>query len=282
MAYNADMLKKQYQKKCEKQRIENLLRLRIEIAGLSATEFCKQTGLQKPNLSSIEKGDRDLSLFIIQTYKTYFLENHNLNISTDFLLGYTSVMENEKLSVSDELGLSGKSIEVLKSWKHYKDNPKKLIVSYGVSDLDTLNLLLEDYYDLQEKHRKNGNYANFSIFHYIGTYIFSEHFKKCPTNLIRYRQKSNNPEIGDSLDFLNTNDKITINGETATIVNTYDKSNNKADSDGMTFYNVGNEEEVYQVSFRDMLKAYAKGNIETVIDRIKERIKERKWLNGSH
>lgn len=276
MTYSADILKKQYQKKCKEQRIKNLLRLREEIAGLSQTEFCKQTGFQKSNLSSIEKGDRDLSLFVIQTYKTYFLENYNLDISTDFLLGYTSVMENEKLNVSDELGLTGKSIEVLKSWKQYKNNPMELVASYGVSDLDTLNLLLEDYYDLQEKSHKDGYYSNYSIFHFIGTYLFSEHFKRCPANLIKYRQKSDNPEIGDSFKFLDEKDTITVNGKNATIINTYDKSYYSADGDSMTYYNEDNEKEFYKASFQNMLKAYAKGNIEAVIDRIKERIKERK------
>lgn len=270
--YSADTLKKQYEKKYKEQRIENLLRLREEIAGLSATEFHKQTGIQKSNLSSLECGDRDLSLFNIQAYKTYFSEKHNLNVSTDYLLGYTSAMENETLNISDELGLTGKSIEVLKEWKRYKNNPMKHIVAYGVSDLDTLNLLLEDYYDLQAKHRKKGNYANFSIFHFIGTYIFSEHFKRCPTNNIKYRQKSNDPEIGDSLKLLEDDDAITVNGKKATIINTYDESNNRADSDSMTFYNIDDKDEVYRVSFQNLLMAHCKENIVKVIDRIKERI----------
>ena len=174
------------------------------------------------------------------------------------------------------MGLSGKSITILKNWKQYKNNPLKFSCAYGVSDLDILNLLLEDYYDLQEKHKKNGYYANFSIFHFIGTYIFSEHFKKCPTNNIKYKQESSNPEIGASLKTLSTDDKITVNGKDAIIINTYDKCNNSADSDKMAFYNINNEQEIYQVSFQNMLKAYTQGNIEAIINRIKERIKERK------
>lgn len=276
MGYNADTLKKRYQKDCLEQRKENLLRLREEIAGLSPTEFSNQIGIQKTNLSSLEHGDRDLSLFNIQAYKTYFLENHSLNISVDYLLGYTSVIENGNLSVSNDLGLRGKSIEVLKSWKKFKDAPKHFVVSYGSSDLDTLNLLLEDYYTLQTKAREKGLYANFSIFHYIGNYIFSERFKKCPTDKIKYKHKSNNPELGDLLDTLKNDDDITVNGESATIVSTYDSSNNRADSDSMTFYNTEDEEEIYKISFQDMLKAYTKENIEKIIDRIKERINKGK------
>lgn len=274
--YNTDTLKKQYQKKCQEQRLKNLIRLREEIAELSVTDFCKQTGLQKPNLTAIEKGDRNLSLSNILMYKAFFSEKYALNVSTDFLLGFTSVIENENQNISTELGLSGKSITILKNWKQYKNNPLKFSCAYGVSDLDILNLLLEDYYNLQEKHKKNGYYANFSIFHFIGTYIFSEHFKKCPTNNIKYKQESSNPEIGASLNILSTDDKITVNGKDAIIINTYDKCNNSADSDKMAFYNINNEQEIYQVSFQNMLKAYTQGNIEAIINRIKERIKERK------
>lgn len=275
MDYSASTLKKQYQEKCKKQCKENLLRLRKEIAGLSSTEFCKQIGIQKTNLSSLEHGDRDLSLFNIQAYKTYFSEKHNLNVSVDYLLGYTDIIENEKLNVGNELGLTGKSVEVLKKWKNYKNNPEKLFVSYGTSDLDTLNLLLEDYYDLQAKCDKEGLYANYSIFHFIGNYIFSERFRKCPTNNIKYRKKSNNPEIGDFFEQLKQNDKITVNGETTTIVDIYDAHENSADSDKMTFHNVENEKEFYGVSFQNLLTAYNKENILKIIDRIKNRLNKK-------
>ena len=90
MAYNADTLKKQYQNNYQIQRIANLIELREKIAKLSLTEFSKQIGIQKSNLSSIENGDRDLSLFNIQAYKTFFHEKYTLEISTDYLLGYSN------------------------------------------------------------------------------------------------------------------------------------------------------------------------------------------------
>lgn len=274
MSYSADALKKRYQKNCLELRKQNLVRLRKEIAELSLTEFGEQIGIPKTNLSSLEKGDRDLSLFNIQAYKTFFFENYNLNISTDYLLGYTSVIENGGMNTSNELGLSGKSIEVLKSWNKLKKNPEKFAVSYGVTDINTLNLLLEDYYDLQHGANKKGYYAGFSIFHFIGNYIFSKRFRKCPTNIIKYEHKSINPEIGNPLSVLKIGDTVSADKEERTILNlyTYDERNHEANSDKMAYYNIENTEEVYNVSFQDIFKAYSKENISEIIERIKKRI----------
>lgn len=273
MPYNADALKKQYKKECLEQRKKNLIRLREEIAGLSQTEFSKQTGIQKPNLSCLESGERDMSLFNIQVYKTYFLENHKLNVSTDYLLGYTSVISNAEMNISNKLGLSGKSIEVLKSWNELKKNPKEFAVAYGVTDIDTLNLLLEDYHYLQTNAKKTNNYAGFSIFHHIGNYIFSKHFRKCPQNKIMYKYKPSNSESEWVRTDLNKGDIIKTNNDERTIldINTYDKCNN-GDNGTITIYNIENEDELYAVKFQDMLNAYDKENILTIIDRIKERI----------
>lgn len=116
MPYNADSLKKTYEAHYKKQRIANLIELREEIANLSLTDFSKQIGIQKSNLSSLEKGDRDLSLFNIQAYKTFFREKYNLDISADYLLGYSKnkyANENYQM-ISRVTGLSDKSIDCLK------------------------------------------------------------------------------------------------------------------------------------------------------------------------
>lgn len=121
MAYNADTLKKQYQNNYQIQRIANLIELREKIAKLSLTEFSKQIGIQKSNLSSIENGDRDLSLFNIQAYKTFFHEKYNLDISTDYLLGYSNnkyANENYQM-ISKITGLNDNSIDCLKELQQY-------------------------------------------------------------------------------------------------------------------------------------------------------------------
>ena len=273
MTYNANTLKKQYEEACSKQRRKNLIELREKVAKLSQTEFSRQTGIQKSNLSNLENGDRDLSLFNIQVYKTYFLEKYNLNVSTDYLLGYTSAISNTDMDISNDLGLSGNSIEVLKYWNNLKKNPKKFSISYGATDLDTLNLLLEDYGNIQSKAQETGHYAGFSIFHFIGNYIFSKRFKKCPQNRVMYKYQSNNSENEWMRDTLKNGDIIKTKSEERTIINmsTYDECNN-GDNGNITIFNTENINEIYSIKFQDMLDTYDKQNILTIIDRIKERV----------
>lgn len=121
MSYSADTLKRHYQNNYKKQRISNLVELREKTAKLSLTEFSKQIGIQKSNLSSLENGDRDLSLFNIQAYKTFFHEKYNLDISTDYLLGYSNnkyANENYQM-ISKITGLTDNSIDCLKSLQQY-------------------------------------------------------------------------------------------------------------------------------------------------------------------
>lgn len=277
MIYNANALKKQYKETYSEQSQKNLIRLREEIAGLSQTKFSKEIGIQGPNLSNLENGDREMSLSNIQAYRIYFFENYGLNVSTDYLLGYTSVISNTEMNISNELGLSGKSIEVLKSWNKLKKNPGKFAVAYGVADIDTLNLLLEDYHYMQSESGKAKNYAGFSIFHHIGNYIFSERFRKCPQNKVMYKYKTENSKSEWIRTDLNKGDIVKFDNEERTVldINTYDKRNN-GDNGIITIYNTENEDEVYAVKFQDMLNAYDRKNILSIIDRIKERINKKK------
>lgn len=136
MGYTADGLKKEYKKNYHEQHKKNLIRLREEIAKMSLTEFSKNLGIQKANLSSLEHGDRDLSLFNIQAYKKFFLEKYNIDISTDYLLGYTNNMyADDNYQIASQMtGLSDKSIEVLK-----KFNRKSWLRHY----IEPLNYILE-------------------------------------------------------------------------------------------------------------------------------------------
>ena len=64
-------------------------------------------------------------------------------------------------------GLSDKSIQVLKKWNSFKKEPMKIATTYGNGDLEMLNLILEDYYDLSNRVAENGYIARYSIFHFI-------------------------------------------------------------------------------------------------------------------
>lgn len=133
MAYTSDALKKEYKKETNTQRKKNLRKIREDIAKLSLSDFAKETGITKNDLSMLENGDKLLSLFHIQAYKKFFLENHKINLSVDFIMGFTDIMENNNLNYQKQIGLSSDAIETL----------QKLRKSHGKL-LDVANLLLSD------------------------------------------------------------------------------------------------------------------------------------------
>lgn len=122
MPYTSDALKKEYKKKTDTQRIKNLKKIREDIAKLSLSDFAKLTGITKNDLCMLEKGDKLLSLFHIQAYKKFFLENHRINLSVDFIMGFTDIMENTNLNYQNEIGLSSDAIETLKTLKKTPGN----------------------------------------------------------------------------------------------------------------------------------------------------------------
>lgn len=155
MLYNADALKKQYEKECLEQRNKNLKKLREDIAKMSSTKFANQIGIKKPNLSRLESGDANLSLSNIHAYKTYFKDNFSLNVSVDFLMGYTDVIENQSMSVAKDLGLSAPAIAVLKGLStESRDTLNKLTAEDGLFDLLLTELWL---------YANNSTYTNISI-----------------------------------------------------------------------------------------------------------------------
>lgn len=138
--YSQLKMKDEYRKKYSLQRKKNLIHLRFDIANLKLSEFASRIGIVKSNLSEIEDGKRDLSIGNIQSYKTYFKDNHNLIVSADYLLGYTDVIENQKMNIALDFGLSNNSIEVLRNMSDTElDMFNKLSAEDGM-----INLLLSE------------------------------------------------------------------------------------------------------------------------------------------
>ena len=106
-------LKEEYEETYRVKRSKNLIFLRKKIANITQDEFCESTSIKKANLSSIENGKKDLSLANILAYKKYFKEHHGLDLSIDYLLGFTDKLENKSEEVCNQLGLSEESIRVL-------------------------------------------------------------------------------------------------------------------------------------------------------------------------
>lgn len=173
MAYTSDGIKKNYENQCKKQRTKNLVKLRVDIAKMpKQVDFQRVMGFTKSDLSNLENGDKPLSLFHIHAYKTYFKDNFNLDISTDFLLGYTDIMKNESMDIAKDLGLSDDAIKTLKtikfrSIKSISDSPSKQlnILNYILKSekefedfLTNLALFMDNNYETSvfwdnEKHR---------------------------------------------------------------------------------------------------------------------------------
>lgn len=134
MSCVSDKLKQEYKKETEKTRTKNLKKIREEVSGLSLSEFAKITGMTKNDVSCYESGSKTLSLFATLAYKKYFFEYHNINLSSDFLMGFTDIMENDGMDFQKKIGLSDKSMEIIKRLRETKE----------VAYLDILNILIED------------------------------------------------------------------------------------------------------------------------------------------
>lgn len=140
MPYSSNAMKKSYKTECDTQRIKNLIKLREEIAGLTQAEFIREVGFTKSDISNLESGEKLLSLYHIQAYRLYFKEKHNINISVDFLMGYTDIIKNESLDIAADLGLSDSAIESLKKIKECAD--EEITIK---ADLDMLNFIMSDF-----------------------------------------------------------------------------------------------------------------------------------------
>lgn len=146
MNYSSEQSKNDY-KKYIPQRKTNLIRLREKIANMNQAAFAKDIDITAKDISTIENGEKNLSLFHIQAYRKYFMENYNLDVSVDYLMGYTNVIENRSMNISNELGLTGESIEMLKLMNDkkntlYPENKKNLLM---------LNFILSSLYDDTER-----------------------------------------------------------------------------------------------------------------------------------
>lgn len=113
MNYSADTLKKEYKKNTDVLRAGNLRNLRENIAKLSLSDFSRQTGMTKNDISHLENGEKTLSLTHMLTYKKYFSENHRINLSMDYLMGFTDIIENNNINYQKEIGLSDRSLKTL-------------------------------------------------------------------------------------------------------------------------------------------------------------------------
>lgn len=269
MAYTSDALKKEYKKETDNQRKKNLKKIREDIAKLSLSDFARETGITKNDLSMLENGDKLLSLFHIQAYRKFFLEKHGINLSVDFIMGYTDIMENNNLNYQKEIGLSSGAIEMLMLWKKERDNQKKFIPALG-TDVEIINILLE--YQLNLTKKVAPNHASWSIFHFIGQYLTPHKMKREQQDRLRVCNGTvwEDIEIGDTLE--------KADGTRYTIENTSAINSKTFSGSDTSKLHIENEEnnEHYVVDIDAMFKSYSKDNIFAVLDKVKDYMSKRK------
>lgn len=269
MDYSANSLKNQYEKDCLKCRTENLIRLREKIAEMTQTQFSEKIGIQKTNLNSLEKGSRDMSLFNIQAYKTFFKENYGIDVSVDYLLGYTSVMENRSMNISNDLGLSGDSIEMLKILINFKSKYNDFIPALG-TDIDVINILLE--YEYNKAQKAGECIASWSIFHYIRQYLSSGIYE---------REQQDNIRVCDGKIWFDLKKgDILIREKKEHIITDMEARNSESGGGSNTkkldVINTKNPNERYNVEVNKMFQSYSRDNILTELDKIKTYIEKKK------
>ena len=264
MAYTSDALKKEYKKETDNQRKKNLKKIREDIAKLSLSDFAKETGITKCDLSMLENGDKLLSLFHIQAYKKFFLENHKINLSVDFIMGFTDIMENNNLNYQKEIGLSSDAIEMLKILSNYRIKCQSIMPGLG-ADIDAINVLLEYQFYITQKAENKGYLPTWSIFHYIKQYLSSEKFEREVQDRLRICDGSVWVDIENG-DILQKGDKQ-YNVMNSEAINS--KTGSGSNSKTLHIFNTQNPKDRYVVDIAKVFGSYSKDNIFRELDKIK-------------
>lgn len=270
MAYSSDGMKKEYEKQCREQRKLNLIKLRGEIAKMTQAEFQKTIGFTKNDLSMLENGDKTLSLFHIHAYKTYFLEHHSINVSVDFLMGYTDILENQVLNIGKETGLSNDAIEMLKTFVRRKNISKDIMPGIG-ADIDAINIMLE--YEYQKEKNAGGYIPSWSIFHYIKQYLSSGVYEREIQDRLRICDGKIWVDINEKADALIHNGKEYRIEKMEAINNESGGGNNPKT---MNVYNTDNPKDRYVVEVDKVFQSYSRDNILDELKKIKDYLEEKK------
>lgn len=269
--YTSDLIKKLYSKQCKEQRTKNLIKLREEFANKTQTKFSKETGITKNDLSLLESGDKNLSLTHIHIYKKYFMDNFALNVSADFLMGYTNIIENKALNIGEETGLSNDAIEMLKILTRYRNNQQAFLPSLG-TDIDVINTLLEYQYKHTLEIEKTENIPGWSIFHYIKQYLSSGIYEREQQDKLRICDDKVWVDI-EKGDTLISNDKsYKIKNMSAINSKSFSGSNPKT----VNIVNTEDEKERYSININTMFESYSRDNIFRELGKIKTYIAKKK------
>jgi|GEM_PF-2901242 DNA-binding helix-turn-helix protein len=155
---------------------ENLKISRIN-AGFSQDDLADKIGVNRATISFYEKGKRkpDIEMFIKIA--------NALNVSCDYLLGYSNSPTREHHETKEITGLSGKAIKELQTLAiEANKNTEKIDCFNEICKLDhyTINYLLE-------------NNSKYHFFNDLGNFLF---FKERNKELIELNQPIVNDDLG--------------------------------------------------------------------------------------
>ncbi len=248
------------------------LEMRVDKLGrkkMTQDELAKKLNIDRNRIQQLETSPK-----VIPKEEELRAYCEHFNTTSDYLLGIrdTRPVDENLAMISKVTGLSDRSIQVLKKWNKLKKTPINGINGYGGTDIDALNLLLEDYYLSMETAGQKG-LADWSIFHHIYNYIFSEHLKKHPYNIVKYTHA---PDVSDEIrSELKKGDVIISNGVERTIdeIEIYNERGFESASDNLSIYNDTNQKETYRINFQKVMDSYTKNNILLILERIKKHVK---------
>jgi DNA-binding XRE family transcriptional regulator len=96
--------------------------------------------IQKPQISTLESGERLPSIGELQAYNKHF------DVPMEYLLGVKDNRHYTNVAIGSELGLSDKTINTLKEWKdYYKDNSLVFLLNY-IFETDLDHAFFSDLY----------------------------------------------------------------------------------------------------------------------------------------
>lgn len=275
MSYNSNEIKKQYENQCCKQRKENLVKIREEITNLSQSNFARELGFTKNDLSLLEHGDKNLSLFHIHAYKTYFSDKHNIDVSVDYLMGYTDVLENRSNKKAKSLGLSGDSIKMLETWAECKEKNSN-IDCFATPSLFAINVILEDCLQqwLDAKKECQDFYPATSVLDMIKEFFCVDEYKLTVFDRFAFLANNENDsgviKCGDHIRFNSTDYSI----ENLFPINRYGEAQ---DTDTIQVESEYEDSAICYVPFLPVFKSYIEKEI---IDKL-NKIRERRLMNGA-
>lgn len=214
-----------------------------------------EIGYYKDNTQMYPKIDNDKLEALADLY----------NVSVDYILGRSEYLSVENEKIGEITGLSNDAIEMLKILSEYRAEYQAIMPGLG-SDIDAINALLEYQFYITKKAESTNNLPNWSIFHFIKQYFYSDKFERELQDRLRICDGNVWVDIenGDILQKDDKQYKVMSSGA----INS--KTGSGTNSKTVHIFNTENPKDRYVVDVAKIFSTYSKDNIFKELDKIKE------------